>query len=343
MTLRPEELSELTEAGIIDQSTADRIKVFFDETGRRSPVIMDFTHGAYLLGSVVVICAMAWFMSESFNRFGAFILSVTAIGYAVVFGLAANTLWKNPKLKLPGGILFTLATVMVPLAVFGLLSGLDLWPVMTADNRAEFLTDIRFPRLIVESSAVLAVLVMMHFRPFALLALPMAYALWGMSIDLAVLISAPPGGFLPEWVNFEISFVFGLAVIAVAYLIDRRTEADYSAWLYLSGLLPSWGTITLYGLGTWVYPVLALLSMAAGILLVRTSFMAIGILGILAYLGYLAGVVFEDSVVFPLALVAIGVGIITAGVWYRNHREDIEARFLSAIPPTLRNTLPRYR
>jgi hypothetical protein len=342
LPLNSKELTDLADAGIIDQPTADRIAEFFDDA-ELSSLSLDLTNSAYLLGSIVVIWAMGWFMGESFDRYGGFVLMVTAVAYSIVFNLTANTLWHQPKLRIPGGILFTFGACMIPVAVFGVLSGFGWWPEFGPDNRVEAFRSIRLPRLIVETSGIIAAFAMMRARPFALLALPVAFALWGMSIDVAVLMTNPTQGVMSEWVNFEITFIFGLAVIGAGYLADQRTKADYSLFLYISGLMSVWGALTLKILDSPFYPGAAVLMLATGILLQRSSFGVFGVLGILFYLGYLAAEVFAGSVLFPLALVAIGVGIIGSGVWYRTHKKKIEEKLVAAIPVGLRSTLPRYR
>jgi hypothetical protein len=53
--------------------------------------------------------------------------------------------------------------------------------------------------------------------------------------------------------------------------------------------------------------------------------------------------VFRDSLLFPAALTALGIAIIAAGVWYRNHDAAVEAALLRLLPGAVRQTLPRYR
>ncbi len=342
MPLNARELADLTRAGVIDETTATRITEFFEDAGKPS-LTLDITHGAYVLGSILVLWAMGWFMTESFDRFGGFFLAAIAAAYGIVFTLAANTLWTKRNLKLPGGILSTLAAGMIPLATFGILSGLGIWPDWDPENRIEFLKAVRQPRIIVEVAGILAAVIAIRLRPFALLAVPLGYALWGMSIDVAVLVSDPPAGAFDHWVNFEITFLFGLGVIAVAYLYDRRTRADYAGWLYASGALSCFGTFSLTGADNWSYPTIAILGILAGILLERAVLTVFGLLGVLGYLGYLASTVFGDSVFFPLSLIAIGIAIIGAGVWYRANREEIEDKMVNAIPEKLRTSLPRFR
>src|SRR2546429_7696551 len=47
---------------------------------------------------------------------------------AGAFTAAGESLWRKPGLSQPGGLLFTLAVWMTPLAVFGIQYALGWWP-----------------------------------------------------------------------------------------------------------------------------------------------------------------------------------------------------------------------
>ena len=40
---------------------------------------------------------------------------------------------------------------------------------------------------------------------------------------------------------------------------------------------------------------------------------------------------------FPIALTALGVGIVAGGIWWQRHVRVIQARFAYVLPATLRN------
>ena len=48
-----------------------------------------------------------------------------------------------------------------------------------------------------------------------------------------------------------------------------------------------------------------------------------GTFGVAGYLGYLSHDVFKDSLLFPFALSAIGVGVIAVGLFYHKHKDAI--------------------
>jgi predicted membrane protein DUF2157 len=72
---------------------------------------------AYYLGALIVMSAMGWFMTLGWQKFGGGGIFLIAVGYAIAFLLAGYYLWFSQNLKIPGGLLFTLAVWMVPLAI----------------------------------------------------------------------------------------------------------------------------------------------------------------------------------------------------------------------------------
>ena len=64
-----------------------------------------------------------------------------------------------------------------------------------------------------------------------------------------------------------------------------------------------------------------------------------GGLGVAGYLGYLAQVLFKDSLVFPFALTLVGLGVIGAGLWWQKHEQTLAARLRAPLPRALRELL----
>ena len=67
---------------------------------------------------------------------------------------------------------------------------------------------------------------------------------------------------------------------------------------------------------------------------------AFGAIGIAMYLGYLASTVFQDSLLFPLALSGIGLGVIGLGIWYFRQRHDLALWMARAFPQELQKLRP---
>jgi len=168
------------------------------------------------------------------------------------------------------------------------------------------------------------------------LVLPVAVTLWYMSMDLAPFLfkNANRAGELSE----QVSLWFGLLILLLAFLVDLRTRQnkDYALWLYLFGVVAFWGGLSVMGsnngLDQLIYFFINLAMIVVGALLSRRVFAVFGDLGAAGYLGYLAYGVFSDSMLFPIVLTAIGLGLIGLGIaWQRNE---------AAISKTLREVLP---
>ena len=58
----------------------------------------------------------------------------------------------------------------------------------------------------------------------------------------------------------------------------------------------------------------------------------IGAIYIFFYLSYLAYDVFKNSLLFPLALIGIGIGLIYSGIMYQRHESTLHSQFQGLIP-----------
>ena len=70
----------------------------------------------------------------------------------------------------------------------------------------------------------------------------------------------------------------------------------------------------------------------AGAAIGRRVFTVFGALGVAVYLGYLSHQVFKDSLLFPLALTLLGLGLVALGVWWQRHETAIAARLARYVP-----------
>ena len=78
-------------------------------------------------------------------------------------------------------------------------------------------------------------------------------------------------------------------------------------------------------------------------LLERRVFIVFGAFGVSGYIGYLAYRVFRDSLLFPLVLTMIGIGVIFLGIQYQRHRLAIERTIQGYLPEGARRLLPPSR
>ena len=344
MNISKQDLAWAASTGVISPDQVDPLwRALEDHHPTRAR--FDLPHVAYYVGALIVISAMGWFMTRAWEAFGGGGLFLIAAAYAVLFVLAGRTLWHREGLLIPGGLLFTMAICMTPLAVYGLERYFNIWPQGDPGNYQGYHIWVKGGWFLMELGTILAGLVALRFIKFPFLTAPIAFSLWYMSMDLTPLLFGKT-----DWAWAErlwVSFWFGLAMLVTAYVVDRRTKEDYAFWGYLFGLLAFLGGLSFMNsndeLGKLFYAMINVGLMLLSVLLDRRAFIVFGSLGVLGYLGHLAQEVFKDSLLFPFALALLGIAVIALGVWYQRRREAIEAAILALVPARLMGLLPRSR
>jgi hypothetical protein len=275
-------------------------------------------------------------------------LTVTAIIYAAIAMAIAHKLWHRPGLRVPAGLLVAVAVSMTPLAIFGIQASYDLWPsgFETPDSYGDFYVWIKGSWLFMEIGTIAIGALALRFYPFPFIAAIMALSLWFMSMDLT------PWIFRGEewgWQMREIvSMWFGLAVMVVAIALDLKKwpAGDFPFWLHLCGNVAFWGGMTAQDsdseIAKVIYCLINIGLVCLAVFLMRRVYAIFGAIGIACYLGYLADDVFADSLLFPIALSAIGLGIIGAGIFYFRKRAAIGLWLNAQLPPALAKLRPPH-
>ncbi|MFB6230542.1 MAG: DUF2157 domain-containing protein [Salinibacter sp.] len=309
---------------------------------------LDLVSVAYYAGGLVAIAAMTWLLARVASLFdlGPVALALIALAYGAAFGAGGWILRFQKNLRVAGGLLFVVAVTTVPVAVFCLRPWMEPW-IKRADlwlGQPGLLDVFSEDGLLEGIATVVAGAVALRYVRFPFLTAPVALALWWLAeFSIPKLLV----GGLGWTAHLRVSVAFGAAMLMAAYVTDRRTDADYAFWGYLLGLLAFWGSLLglLYdseaGLLLFALANVALVLLA--VLLDRRSFLVFGTLGTFGYLGHLAFEVFADTILFPLALAALGVGLIYLGIKYQRRRAAIERLLWSRLPPALRRLSPRQR
>lgn len=346
MRVSQQDLAWAAGEGVISPAQADALWRALERRKISQPRF-DVPNVAYYLGALIVISAMGWFMTLGWERFGGGGIFVISAVYALCFSLAGRALWSREDGKTPGGLLFTMAVWMTPLAIYGLERLTGLWPQGDPGAYPGYHLWIKGSWFLMELGTIIAGVVALRFVHFPFLTFPIAFALWYMSMDLTPLLFGKTSW---DWhFGLWVSLGFGLMMMVAAFLVDRRTREDYAFWGYLFGLLAFWPALlglTDLGRGDVRMHIFALINvglMVLSILLQRRAFMVFGALGIFGYLSYLARVVFRDSLLFPFALTFIGLAIMYAGIQYHRHQVRLEAAIRSLIPKSIREVLPDAR
>jgi len=329
--------------GIIGQDQAAALWQALDgRAGTRSR--FDLVHVAYYAGALLVIGAMGWFMSSVWEAFGGLGIFLIAFTYALVFLIAGDRMWRRDDLRIPGGLLVTMAVAMTPLAVYGLQRELGLWGFDDPGEYKEFHRWIRGGWFAMEvATLVTGGLAFARYR-FPFLTAAIAFVLWYVSMDLTPVIA---GGDIDWDLRRLVSLWFGLAIIIASYAVDRCWAEDFAFWGYLFGGLAFWCGLTLMDsgseLGKLIYFLINIGLMGLSVFLRRRVFLVFGAFGVIGYLGHLAFDLFEDSALFPVVLTVAGLCVIWLGVQLKRHGPRLVAAVESAFPDWMIRLRPPER
>lgn len=336
-------LDEAASKGLLDEGQAGRLWQFLLEREQHTPGF-EPAHILYYLGGLIAIGAMSLFMTLGWETFGgAGLLFISTCYIAAAIG---GVEWLRARgLQLPAGVLAAFAVVLVPLAVYGLQHVLGLW----AEGRPggyrdyHYYIDWRWILMELATLAAGAVVLWRYRMPFTVM--PVAVTLWYMSMDLTDMLLGGSGFFSRE--GKIISAVFGAAMTLLALWVDlrNRSSKDYAFWLYIWGVITFWGALSSMGSGSeygkLVYCLINVLMIGIGAALSRRVFAVFGGFGLAGYLGHLSYTVFRDSLLFPVALTAIGIAIIAAGVFWQRREAAIGAALRELLPSGLQLLVER--
>jgi hypothetical protein len=340
-------LDEAAAHGVIDREQGVALWSFLVTREQETPSFKP-AHILYYLGGLIAIGAMTLFMTLGWERFGGSGLLFISLCYGMLaIGLTEYLLGRK-HLALPAGITAALAIVMVPLAVYGVQHMLGFWPLGGSRAYRDYHTIIDWRWLIMELVTLAAGLIALWRYRLAFMVMPIAVTLWYMSMDLAPFLFGGEGLFSD--VRKFVSIWFGLAMTLVAFWVDVRSRdskdsRDYAFWLYIFGVLTFWGGLSSLNsnseLNKLIYCGINLVMITVGAALSRRVFAVFGGLGVAFYLGHLSHTVFKDSMLFPVALTAIGLGVIGVGTVWQRHEAAIGARLRTYLPVALRGLVER--
>jgi hypothetical protein len=341
-------LDEAAAQGVLDRTQASALWDYLAARQRDLPAFKA-AHILYYLGGLIAIGAMTLFMTLGWERFGGAGLLSISVCYGAVALLFTEVLLGR-KLVLPAGTTAALAVAMVPLAVYAAQHLLGFWPETSGTRGWAYrdyhaYIDGRWILMELATLAAGAVALRRYRLPF--LVLPVAVTLWYLSMDLVPFLFGGESATFFSTRGRWVSSCFGLAMTLLAFRVDLRTTQakDYAFWLYVLGVLTFWGGLTSMDsnseLGKFLYGCINLTMIAIGAALARRVFAVFGGIGVAFYLGHLSHTVFKDSMLFPVALTAIGLLVVAAGVWWQRREAQIGARLRSFLPLPVRQLVER--
>jgi ABC-type molybdate transport system permease subunit len=338
---RADLLQAAEEAGI----AADHAEALWGrlEHGVSDQPKFDAIHVLYYFGALLSILGMGILGASQWDSLGGLGIVAMGLGYAAVFvGIAEWLRARAGRVTAPVGLLVTMAVSLTPVVVFGLQLEYGLWGFDEPGTYSDFHKWIRSGWFAMEVATVVTASLALAIYRFPFLTAPIAFVLWYMSMDLTPILF-PDEAFGWEE-RRQVSVVFGALVLLVAYVVDLRSRRDFAFWLYLSGILAFWGGLSAMDsdseLGKFLYFLINIGLIALGVFLRRRTLPIFGAFGVIGYVGYLSYEIFDDEIMFTMALGLIGMVIVGLGVVLAKLRPRIEAWAERAIPPSLQRFRP---
>jgi len=297
------------------------------------------SHILYYLGGLVAISAMTLFMNQGFEKFGFVGLFFIGLFY-ISLCLVLRHHYERKGFLIPASIFATLVVCLTPLLVYSLQRHFGWWPDESSYQQYHRVIDWHWFWL--ELSTLLVAVIMLYLYRYPFLVMPLAAKLWYMSIDVCVMLYSDTDNFILRcWV----SFVLGIVIIVLAIFVDfrNRSPLDYSHWLYTFGVITIWGSLFMlipedhWGAGYLL--AISLIFIVCGALLRRRVFLIFGGIGLFRVLSYLTIEVFTDSLIYPLVLSAIGVGIVLIGIYWQKHELFIAMTLAEFLPSAWQKAL----
>ena len=270
---------------------------------------------AWYGGGTVALVAMSIFLGTGWSDNGPGLGLGIALTYLVAF-VALAEVFRRRGHPVPAGLMGTVAVGLVPAVTYAVLS-LTVWPggqpTGTPLEYPDFYAYISGGWVVLEVAVLVAsVLAWLRYRLSFILA-PLMVAGWFASMDLAEAMA--PGTTADNVASAAVS----LTLLGGGWFLDRLALRGEAFWLHLGGLLSGYyALVTLDGdrVGTFmaVTGVLGVLAITAALVLRRRVYLVFGASWLFTGLGYLAFEVFGGSLLFPLALALLGVGLVVGGV-----------------------------
>lgn len=338
MNITKKKLNDAAAEDIISVQQADTLYEFLSLQDQDVPKFT-FTHVLYYLGGLIAIGAMTLFMNVGWELFGGAGILFISVLYAGI-GLKITNSLAAKGLSIPAGICATFVVCLTPLAIYGFQQWLGFWPDESVYR--DYHRYIKWNWLYMELGTLAIGAAVAWRYKFPFLIMPIAVTLWYLTMDITAMIS---GGDLTWQLRKIVSLYSGLLMIGLAFWIDIRSrrKADYAFWIYIFGVIAFWGGLSSQNsndeFSKFIYFCINLLMIGVGVVLVRRVFVVFGAIGSCGYIGYLAYDVFKDSLLFPIVLTAIGLGIIYIGILWQKHEQKITKKLRLFLPTPLRELL----
>ncbi len=338
------------EKNIINESQKnDLINLYIQSNNEQKPVPI-VVKIFYYIGGLIMLGAMTSLMSNTIQNSTYTVILILGIIYATLFLGVGEYLWKKNE-KFPAGILYFLFITMFGFIVMDIEKMTGFFPHFSdMDKYPNYWDMCRLPVIVLSSLTIAANTILQKFRKSSILALPTiacTYAIYMSIID-----------WIYGWEKITPKIIlishliFGLGLIAAAFIKDNLTKVDYSKWMYFWGAAGIFITAPMlcdeFGITTAITQLIvfciSIIYILVGLLLQRKPFSVIGILGIIEYIMYLEfSNIKENSTLLTCVVLITGLIILYAGVLYNKNVNKIKTYIENNLPEKVKKYLPQNR
>ncbi len=312
----------------------------------------NFTNILYYFGGMIVIASMTWLMNSTWEHFGHIGMMMISLAYMAGFLTLGYRMWFTHKLTIPGGLMYVMVVCLVPLLTYSIQGVLGWWGAEDPGNYGRFFHWIKGGWFMMEIFTIIAGIMVLRWIKFPFLMMPITVAMWYLSMDIVPLMLGKEYQGFGYWsAHYELrrftSMLFGLVMILLTLMVDRRTKQDFAFWGYLFGVIAFWGGLSLMKsdseIGKFCYFLINITMIFASAYLSRRIFVIFGSVGAFWYFEHLADRVFRDSFLFPFALMVMGMLVIYAGIHYQRNKSTIDAWLMNLLPNWVEALRPIHR
>ncbi len=345
MNISKNTLEKAAQKELITAIQAEKLWSFFEEQNQQNKT-NQFANLFYYLGGFIAVGAFSLFITTNFDTLGHWGLVLILLMFICGSSFLTYKFHKQ-DLKIPTSLTLLFIIALTPIFVFSVLNALHLW---NWDNSPP-----PYPSIInllenqnwwLESITLIVSCGLFYLFRHNLILMPILGLAWYMTIDIARFFLTSSSHF-DIVTNFSIIFGFFLIIAAIWIDINNKSDIDYSYWFYGFGLIAFWLGLSCdffkYEMTWTAYLIINICLLFLGLLLNKHLFLFLGGIGTAIYLGHLAYDVFNDRMILPFILTAIGLFIMIIGILIQKKRNDIEHFLKKKLPKPITQLMDKHR
>jgi hypothetical protein len=271
------------------------------------------------LGGSIALAAVSVLLGKGWHDYGPTVGAAGALLLASGLFLGAHVLLRRGW-RIPAGLAATVGVALVPLIVFAVGQVLGK-PIDTPFSEYDdFYSWISSQWVWMEFATIGATLAALRWFRLPILLLPATVCSWFFAMDGAGFIFGPDATANERLVLFG---VVGAAMLTLGFVLDHLRHRHHATWMHLGGLITIGGVSCFIGDARWwVLAGIGIAALAVGVVTQRTVYFVFGGLWSLTVGTHLAYDTFGGEIVFPLALLVIGGGLVAWGMRISKNRSN---------------------